>query len=202
MMMLTIPPDLAQKYESLLIKHDIPIKQRPYYFKWLRYYLDFCDKYQLEPYENRHFSAFDEKLQSKNQSEFQRQQAKRAIAIYYRGIVGHPVANQKIKTEAIKKANLGPISTQSTSFEDIKPRFLPENEIPQPFLTLDSTDKRQIAIKKPVSNSTSAYRETIPDGSPDSNYPKLTGADWVWVYERLAAAIQIRHYSPKTLPSL
>lgn len=29
--------------------------------------------------------------------------------------------------------------------------------------------------------------------------PKLTGADWVWVYDSLAVAIKVRHYSPKTL---
>lgn len=30
---------------------------------------------------------------------------------------------------------------------------------------------------------------------------KLTGADWRWVYDKLKAAIQVRHYSPKTLGS-
>ncbi len=29
--------------------------------------------------------------------------------------------------------------------------------------------------------------------------PKLTGASWVWVYEKLDSAIKVRHYSPKTL---
>jgi hypothetical protein len=139
--MLTIPPDLAQKYETLLIKQGVPINQRPYYYKWLRYYLDFCVKYQLEPSEKHHFSAFDEKLQSKHQSEFQRQQAKRAVAIYYRGIVGHTIAGQRIKAETIREANLGPTSIQSTAFEETKPRLLPEKEIPKPSLTLDSTDK-------------------------------------------------------------
>jgi len=28
---------------------------------------------------------------------------------------------------------------------------------------------------------------------------KLTGANWVWVYDNLTAAIKVRHYSPKTL---
>lgn len=28
---------------------------------------------------------------------------------------------------------------------------------------------------------------------------KLTGASWVWVYDGLTSAIQVRHYSPKTL---
>jgi hypothetical protein len=64
----------------------------------------------LEPSEKCHFSAFDEKLQSKHQSEFQRQQTKRVVAIYYRGMVDHPIAGQKIKAETIKEANLGPIS--------------------------------------------------------------------------------------------
>ena len=199
MTMLTIPPDLAQKYETLLIKHDIPINQRSYYFKWLRYYLDFYDKYQLELSEGRHFSAFDEKLQSKHQSEFQRQQAKRAVAIYYRDIVGDPIAGQKIKTETLREANLGPRSGQSNAFEESRPRPLPENEIPKPSLVLDSTDKRQVVTTKSVPNSSSAYRKNIPDGLPDSNCPKSTGADWMWVYERLAAAIKVRHYSPKTL---
>ncbi|MCP5197166.1 MAG: integron integrase [Gammaproteobacteria bacterium] len=29
--------------------------------------------------------------------------------------------------------------------------------------------------------------------------PKSTGASWVWVYDGLTSAIQVRHYSPKTL---
>ena len=87
--MLTIPINLAQQYEPLLVQQDIPINQRSYYYKWLRYYLDFCNKYQFEPSEKSNFSAFNEKLRSKNQSDTQRRQAKQAIAIYYRDIVGH-----------------------------------------------------------------------------------------------------------------
>ncbi len=75
--MLTIPINLAQQYETLLVQQDIPIKQRSHYYKWLRYYLDFCDKYQFELSEKRSFSAFNEKLRSKNQSDTQRQQAKK-----------------------------------------------------------------------------------------------------------------------------
>ena len=57
--MLVILPDLTQKFEILLRQQDIEINQHFYYHKWLRYYLDFCDKYHSEPSEKRNFSAFD-----------------------------------------------------------------------------------------------------------------------------------------------
>jgi hypothetical protein len=87
MTMLAIPSDLTQKFEMLLTRHDVEINQRSYYQKWrLRYYLDFCDKYRLEPSEKRNLSAFDNKMRTKKKSKIQRQQARQAIAIYFRGI--------------------------------------------------------------------------------------------------------------------
>ncbi len=71
--MLVLPWDLTKKFQTLLAQAGIPVNERPYYQKWLRYYLDFCHKYQLEPAEKRHFPSFDEKLRSKKQSEMQRQ---------------------------------------------------------------------------------------------------------------------------------
>ncbi len=47
--MLAIPTYLARAYESLLANHSVPAPQRPKYLKWLRYYLDFCQKYGLTP---------------------------------------------------------------------------------------------------------------------------------------------------------
>ena len=103
--MLIIPINIAQHYETLLVQQEIPINQRSYYYKWLRYYLDFCDKYQFEPTEKRNFSAFNDKLRSKNQSEAQRRQAKQAIAIYYRGIVGQSIVDHKVKPEPTKETH-------------------------------------------------------------------------------------------------
>ena len=71
--MLALTSDLTQKFQTLLAQAGIPINQRPYYHKWLRYYLYFCHKYHLEPSEKRHLQTFDEKLRSKNQSKMQRQ---------------------------------------------------------------------------------------------------------------------------------
>lgn len=98
--MLAISPDLTQLFEALLAKQGIPINERSYYHKWLRYYLDFCDKYYLEPSERHNLSAFDEKLRAKDQSDSQRHQAKQAIAVYYEGIVGYQAASLKNQAEA------------------------------------------------------------------------------------------------------
>jgi hypothetical protein len=103
---LALPWEGTQKYQTMLAQAGVPINQRPYYHKWLRYYLDFCHKYHLKPTEKRHFSTFDEKLRSKNQSEMQRQQARKAIAIYYKGVIGHQFDDQKPRNEAILKTNL------------------------------------------------------------------------------------------------
>lgn len=102
--MLTIPSNLTRLFEALLAKQDIPVNQRPSYHKWLRYYLDFCQKYSLESSERHHLSGFDEKLRTKNRSESQRQQARQAITVYYQGIVGHPVAHLKNQAEAMAQA--------------------------------------------------------------------------------------------------
>jgi len=81
--MMAIPPDLARLYESLLARKGVAVKERPYFHKWLRYYLDFCQKYSRAPADQGSVPAFDEKLRSKNQSEDQRQQARRAVAVYF-----------------------------------------------------------------------------------------------------------------------
>lgn len=82
--MLAVPLSLSQAFEAQLVQRNVPDQQRRDFQKWLRFYLDFCDKYDSKPELTASFAKFDEKLQSKCQSESQRQQARRAVAIYYR----------------------------------------------------------------------------------------------------------------------
>ena len=42
--MIVIPPDLLARFESTLTKKSVPNQLRNYYKKWLRFYLDFCQK--------------------------------------------------------------------------------------------------------------------------------------------------------------
>jgi hypothetical protein len=44
--MLGIPPDLLYSYDAALAQDEIPEFQRAHYRRWLRFYLDFCAKYE------------------------------------------------------------------------------------------------------------------------------------------------------------
>jgi hypothetical protein len=91
--MLTVPVSLSQAFEAQLDPRNAPDQQCRDFHMWFRFYLDFCNKYDSKPLLTTSFAKFDKKLKSKGQSEAQRQQARRAIAIYYRmvgAIASHP----------------------------------------------------------------------------------------------------------------
>ena len=79
--MLALPPDLASRYATWLVRHGVAVEQRPHYNQWLRYYWDFCHKYALEPTERPSFPAFRAKLRGKHQSASQCQQAYAAVSL-------------------------------------------------------------------------------------------------------------------------
>jgi len=76
--MLTVPASLSQTFESQLSLRNIPDHQRRNFHKWLRFYLDFFNNYTLDPKLTASFAGFDEKLQSKGQSDAQRMEARRS----------------------------------------------------------------------------------------------------------------------------
>lgn len=43
-----IPAALSHQYTMLLNETEIPDRYHQHYLKWLRYYLDFCHKYQVD----------------------------------------------------------------------------------------------------------------------------------------------------------
>jgi hypothetical protein len=90
--MLTVPESLSQTFEAQLSLRKMPDQQRRDFHKWLRFYLDFCAKYGLNVVLTRSFAGFDDKLKSKGQSDSQRQQTRRSVAIYYRmiGVIQSP----------------------------------------------------------------------------------------------------------------
>ena len=67
----------------LLLEKEIPRKDHPYFKKWLRYYLDFCVKYQFELLSKKSLSHFIQKLRQKKQSDQQQRQASDAISVFY-----------------------------------------------------------------------------------------------------------------------
>ena len=81
--MIQIPAQIQTRYEALLVKKAIPERHHLYYRKWLRYYLDFCHKYDLKQSNKESLSHFINKLREKNQTDQQQKQASHAVSIYY-----------------------------------------------------------------------------------------------------------------------
>ena len=74
--MIDIPLKIASTYNRFLVKKGIPQKLHSFYRKWLRYYLDFCQKYTSGQTGENSLSAFISKLQDKKQPEFMQKQAR------------------------------------------------------------------------------------------------------------------------------
>ena len=168
--MLTVTASLSHAFESQLSLRNIPDQQRRNFHKWLRFYLDFCAKYTYDSNLTASFAEFDEKLKSKGQSDAQRQQARRSIAIYYRmiGTIQSPPTPSGNSTA--KNAN-NPLPSTSS-------------DTPNP----DSSS--QVGLP--------ATKREMPLSEVTDQPMKLTGANWEATYEQLKNAIKIRHYSNKT----
>jgi integron integrase len=81
--MLPIPSTLLTQFETWLRNAAIPKPQHAAYIKWLRYYLDFCQKYNSPHAQKESLPHFLHKLQEKKQTPDQQQQASHAVALYY-----------------------------------------------------------------------------------------------------------------------
>jgi hypothetical protein len=81
--MLPIPPALQGQFEEYLKKKSIPVRLHGLHKKWLRYYLDFCRRYDLPPAQGESLPRYIQKLREKNQTTMQQEQAARAVTLYY-----------------------------------------------------------------------------------------------------------------------
>ena len=81
--MLQLPSPLWAEFEACLRHASIPRPAHAAYTKWLRYYLDFCQKYHVPHAQQESLPRFLHKLQEKQQTQAQQQQASHAISLYY-----------------------------------------------------------------------------------------------------------------------
>jgi hypothetical protein len=81
--MLAIPSALRSKFDEQLRRRPIPNNLHAPYQKWLRYYLDFCQKYRFPPRQEKSLPTFLRKLQDKQQAKTLQEQATAAITVYY-----------------------------------------------------------------------------------------------------------------------
>lgn len=81
--MLDIPTQIKNDYSKLLSQRGIPAHSHNFYQKWLRFYLDFCHKYNHDSANRSSLTHFIKKLREKNQTSRQQIQASHAIRSYY-----------------------------------------------------------------------------------------------------------------------
>ncbi len=75
-----IPQNITIKFDPILIHKGIPRSEHHNFRKWLRYYLDFCKKYDFFESKKEGLPHFIKKLQEKHQSSQQQKQAAFAIS--------------------------------------------------------------------------------------------------------------------------
>jgi len=76
-----ISRELAGYIERRLDAGGVSARERPAYRKWIRYYLDFCEKYGHPPRLAGSLGPFLEKLAAKKQTGRQREEAARAVEL-------------------------------------------------------------------------------------------------------------------------
>lgn len=118
--MIPIPQNINTLYSALLIQKAVPDKYHPYYRKWLRYYLDFCQKYGFRQSDKKSLPHFINKLKEKKQTDLQQKQAVDAICIYYGEEMGREDKN------ALSKTNNKIISSKNDSLEPTNASWIPE----------------------------------------------------------------------------
>ena len=179
MSLIQINQNLLVSYNRELVSKNIPAKEQQYYVKWLRYYLDFCNKYKFNPADAGSLPHFIEKLHSKRQSTFQKQQAQKAIKIYF-GLI----AREQQSKQTYQLPNSGKI---------IRDKI---DEAPQPYQG-KVQDNRAVYSVQPERRS--ATTPSKSDVKPDAVSDVETGQSWQAEFKKLSDEINVRHYSPKTL---
>jgi hypothetical protein len=173
--MLQLPLALRTAFGTCLQHAGIPKSAHAAYTKWLRYYLDFCQKYHIPHAQHASLPRFLHKLQEKQQTQAQRQQASHAISLYY-GLLRLRGSHTDVPSpthdappeKALDVLSPRPDSEPSTSLNASAVGKAPDHPSPRP-------------------------------GSSSNDANTARGVSWIAAYTRLAHAIRLRHYSPKTL---
>ncbi len=169
--MLPIPSLLQEIFEKYLQNRRIPNNLQVVYKKWLRYYLDFCGKYNFPPAHKDSLPQFICKLQEKKQTEEQQEKAVISVKIY------HEILEAKI------------LSNKESASQPASP----------PEYTLSKDDKA-FFVREAVNGLVKPENASKTVSQPGNKHvAQLTGASWKKEYTGLENEIRVRHYSPKTL---
>lgn len=218
--MIKIPHKIETDYKAILRQKNIQKRYRPYYTKWLRYYLDFCQKYHFEPEKPESLGDFVAKLSDKRQTAEQIRQARLAISIFYemRGPVWlekvSSTENREARPSANRKANF--INGTSGKAPTLNSKMRSEANMPKdhgisnnrrpkggttPAAVVNYRFKSLAEKRQQWNMNSAADAGNYPIMSAQNGELKQTGANWRPVYIEFESAIKVRHYSPRTLKS-
>jgi len=195
--MLLIPNAVFLRYIAHLQSRGIDAARYAEYKKWLRFYLDFCDKYPMPEDLAERVRLFMDKLRAKKQSEAQLKCAAHAVSLYFE--MQRSERKSPSKGVAEGKAVAGAYPAQAGS-PQIKP-------------TKQAEGKTGYAVAKPAVSAVppAAKQSAMPPGrfavnrshfSEDGYVVTTNSPEWDAVLATLAAMageIKLRHYSRKTL---
>ncbi|WP_136796580.1 integron integrase [Desulfosediminicola ganghwensis] len=170
--MLVVPTEVRVRYAEFLAQRGVAQIYVNKCQKWLRYYLDFCEKYQHETATTRGLDAFLVKLTEKNQNVATRQEAQRAIQLYLDFLVlkrsagSRPKRPEKIDRVAvvgkktIKKTN--DRSTKPVKIATI-PQHITANEHESSWEAQFADLENTIRMRHYSDNTLKSYRKYIRD---------------------------------------
>ncbi|ODS32549.1 MAG: integrase, partial [Candidatus Scalindua rubra] len=112
--MISIPSELSVRFNTALVKNKVPQDYQNHYRKWLRYYLDFCQKYNFQSIKPESLQNFLRKLGEKRQTQEQQKQASHAISLFYKITPARTVTTEKIRSGRFQSEQIASEKTKSS----------------------------------------------------------------------------------------
>ena len=188
--MLRIPNYVLDNYVAYLIKRKIPQDRFDEYKKWLRYFLDFRDKYPVTANKGVQVRLFCEKLKDKKQSEKQRERAALAVSLYLEMQTATPKVAEEYPVDEVS-----PVSVRKEDKCDNAPS-VPKNPAPVPLAGASSQNFYYLSEVAPqystYASRTSQYTEAgyqVKSASPE------------WDGSGIPGTAYSIHLNPKTTKS-
>ena len=187
--MLTISNVLIKRYADYIKSCEVPSANLAEYIKWLRYFLDFCDKYPVPADKGRQIRSFCDKLQEKKQSDARRERAAHAVSLYFKLISqsGKDTTNPSPAPEVTTSAQPDATNDVSVSPPSELPGWKEAPPHPQPYYVSEEPPRYAVIQSRRSQYNEAGYQATSK--SPE----------WDAVVETMPAEIKVRHYSRKTL---
>ena len=173
-----IPFALLAQFEVILRDKAVPNNAHGVYKKWLRYYLDFCQKYHFSESKRESLAQFLLKLEEKRQTKAQQQEASHAITLYYELV-----------------DSMGSHDGLGSPQKVVSPGMVPDEPPPPSVPSLNQV----ASLQQTISRGQAPKESPLPPLPPTQTRKVTTGVSWKAEYTKLAQEIQVRHYSPKTL---